>query len=135
MLFVHLHDITIDSHDSVYVTDGRNNSFIAKFNDQGNFIKKWGGYGYGNGHFVENHGIVTDEEGNAYVVDTRNVRIQKFNSNGDFVTKWGSLGCGDDQFLIPHDIAMDSSGNIYVSDSGNVHFRASKTCEYYENQQ
>jgi DNA-binding beta-propeller fold protein YncE len=63
------------------------------------------------------------------------VRIQKFNSNGDFVTKWGSLGCGDDQFLIPHDIAMDSSGNIYVSDSGNVHFRASKTCEYYENQQ
>jgi DNA-binding beta-propeller fold protein YncE len=131
---VHLHDITIDSHDSVYVTDGRNNSFVAKFDDQGTFTKKWGGYGYGNSHFVENHGIVTDKEGNVYVVDTRNVRIQKFNSEGDFVTKWGSLGCGDDEFLIPHDIAIDSSGNIYVSDSGNVHFRATKTCEYYENQ-
>lgn len=83
-----------------------------------------GGYGFGNGHFVEDHGIVTDKQGNVYVVDTRNVRIQKFNSDGDFVTKWGSQGCRDDQFLIPHDIAIDSSGNIYVSDSGNVHFLA-----------
>ena len=135
MLFVHLHDITVDSNDSVYVTDGRNNSYIAKFDGQGNFEKKWGGFGYGNGHFVENHGIVTDKEGNVYVVDTRNVRIQKFNSEGEFITKWGStVGCPDYYlFLIPHDIAIDSSGNIYVSDSGNVHFRAQKTCESFEN--
>ena len=132
MLFVHLHDVTVDSNNSVYVTDGRNNSYIAKFDDKGNFEKKWGGFGYGNGHFVENHGIVTDKEGNVYVVDTRNVRIQKFNSEGEFISKWGSLGCQDDQFLIPHDIAIDSSGNIYVSDSGNVHFRAQKTCESYQ---
>jgi len=124
--------VTVDSNNSVYVTDGRNNSYIAKFDDKGNFEKKWGGFGYGNGHFVENHGIVTDKEGNVYVVDTRNVRIQKFNSEGEFISKWGSLGCQDDQFLIPHDIAIDSSGNIYVSDSGNVHFRAQKTCESYQ---
>jgi tripartite motif-containing protein 71 len=122
------------SNDSVYVTDGRNNSYVAKFDNQGNLTTKWGGFGYGNGHFHENHGVVTDKEGNVYVVDTRNVRIQKFNSEGDFVTKWGSLGCRDDQFFIPHDIAIDSSGNLYVSDSGNVHFRAKKTCESYENQ-
>jgi DNA-binding beta-propeller fold protein YncE len=35
-LFVHLHDITTDSNDSVYVTDGRNNSRVAKFDNQGN---------------------------------------------------------------------------------------------------
>jgi len=132
MLFVHLHDITIDSNDSVYVTDGRNNSRIAKFDSNGNFIAQWGAFGSGNGRFIEDHGIVTDKSGNVYVVDTRNVRIQKFNNEGDFVTKWGTLGCGDNQFLIPHDIAIDTSGNIYVSDSGNVHFLAGDTCQSLE---
>ena len=52
-----LHDITVDSNDSVYVTDGRNNSYVAKFDNQGNLTTKWGGFGYGNGHFDENHGV------------------------------------------------------------------------------
>jgi streptogramin lyase len=132
MQFVHLHDIIVDSKDSVYVTDGRNNSRVAKFDDQGNFITKWGSFGSGNSRFIEDHGIATDKSGNVYVVDTRNVRIQKFDSQGNFITKWGLLGCRDDQFLIPHDIAIDSSGNIYVTDSGNVHFLAGKTCQSFE---
>jgi sugar lactone lactonase YvrE len=132
ILFVHLHDITVDSNDSIYVTDGRNNSRIAKFDSKGDFIAQWGSFGSGNGQFIEDHGVVTDESGSVYVVDTRNVRIQKFNNEGDFVTKWGTLGCGDNQFLIPHDIAIDASGNIYVSDSGNVHFLAGDTCQSLE---
>jgi streptogramin lyase len=132
MLFVHLHDITVDSNDYVYVTDGRNNSRIAKFDSQGNFISKWGAFGSGNGRFIEDHGIVTDKSGNLYVVDTRNIRIQKFNNQSEFVTKWGTLGCRDNQFLIPHDVAIDSSGNIYVSDSGNVHFLAQDTCQSFQ---
>lgn len=130
--FVHLHAITVDSDNYVYVTDGRNNSRIAKFDSEGKFIAHWGAFGLGDGRFIENHGITTDNSGNVYVVDTRNVRIQKLDSEGNFVTKWGTLGCKDDQFLIPHDIATDSSGNIYVSDSGNVHFLADNTCQSLE---
>ena len=132
MLFVHLHDIAIDSTDSVYVTDGRNNSRVAKFDTEGNFITQWGSFGSGNSRFIEDHGIATDKSGNVYVADTRNVRIQKFNSEGEYITKWGTLGCRDNQFLIPHDIAIDTSGNIYVSDSGNVHFLADRTCQSFE---
>jgi sugar lactone lactonase YvrE len=87
-----------------------------------------GSEGKGEGQFIEDHGIVVDLEGNTYVVDTRNVRIQKFDSNGDFVSTWGSLGCNDDQFLIPHDIAIDSKGYLYVTDSGKSHFRANYEC-------
>lgn len=36
--FVHLHDITTDSYDFVYVTDGRNNTRLAKFDSEGNFV-------------------------------------------------------------------------------------------------
>jgi DNA-binding beta-propeller fold protein YncE len=88
----------------------------------------WGSEGKDEGQFIEDHGIVVDAEGNVYVVDTRNVRIQKFDNNGDFVSTWGSLGCKDDQFLIPHDIAIDSKGYLYVTDSGKSHFRANYEC-------
>jgi sugar lactone lactonase YvrE len=132
MLFVHLHDITIDSDDSVYVTDGRNNSRVAKFDTEGNFVTQWGSFGSGNSRFIEDHGIATDKSGNVYVADTRNVRVQKFSSEGEYITKWGTLGCRDDQFLIPHDIAIDASGNIYVSDSGNVHFLDDRDCQSFE---
>jgi DNA-binding beta-propeller fold protein YncE len=80
------------------------------------------------GQFIENHGIVVDSEGNVYVVDTRNVRVQKFDSDGNFLTMWGSPGCNNNQFLIPHDIAMDSEDSIYVTDSGRSHFRADYDC-------
>ncbi|MGI0000109.1 MAG: 6-bladed beta-propeller, partial [Nitrososphaeraceae archaeon] len=122
------HDITVDSNDYVYVTDGRQNSRVAVFDSDGKFLKMWGSEGSKKGQFIEDHGIVVDSDGNIYVVDTRNVRVQKFDSDGNFITMWGSLGCKDDQFLIPHDIAIDSEGNLYVTDSGKSHFRADYDC-------
>jgi DNA-binding beta-propeller fold protein YncE len=126
--FVHLHDVSIDSKDNVYVTDGRENSRVEVFDSNGKFTQMWGSEGKNIGQFIEDHGIVTDSDANVYVVDTRNVRVQKFDSNGNFITMWGSLGCKDDQFLIPHDIAIDSEGKIYVTDSGKSHFRANYDC-------
>ena len=120
--------MTVDFENNVYVTDGRENSRVEKFDENGNFIKMWGSKGKKDGQFVENHGIVVDESENVYVVDTRNMRIQKFDSTANFIDKWGDLGCNDEQFLIPHDITIDPDGNIYVSDSGNVHFRSNYEC-------
>ncbi|HEX5981190.1 MAG TPA: SBBP repeat-containing protein, partial [Nitrososphaeraceae archaeon] len=104
------------------------------FDSDGKFLKMWGSEGSKKGQFIEDHGIVVDSEGNVYVVDTRNVRVQKFDSDGNFITMWGSLGCKDDQFLIPHDIAIDSEGNLYVTDSGKSHFRANYDCNQGNNQ-
>ncbi|MGD1837285.1 MAG: 6-bladed beta-propeller [Nitrososphaeraceae archaeon] len=39
--FVHLHDITVDNQDKIYVTDGRENSRVSVFDNTGNFIKQW----------------------------------------------------------------------------------------------
>ena len=86
--FVHQHDITVDSKDYVYVTDGRENSRVSVFDSDGNF-KDWGSEGKDEGEFTENHGIVVDAEGNVYVVDTRNVRVQKFDSDGNFSYNMG----------------------------------------------
>ena len=64
-------------------------------------------------------GIVLDNNGNVYVADRGNNRIQKFTSTGQFITKWGSSGDRDDQFLGPGGIAIDNNSNVYVADSFN----------------
>ena len=71
-------------------------------------------------------GITLDQEGNVYVADTGNNRIQVFSSNGTFITKWGDVtkwreyGNGNFTMRSPQGIAVDSSsGNVYVDDTGN----------------
>ena len=56
------------------------------------FILQWGSNGAGDGQFSGPHGIVVDADGNVYVVDTGNHRVQKFTSDGEFLLKWGTLG-------------------------------------------
>jgi len=63
--------------------------------------------------------IALDADGNIYVADTDNHRIQKFTSNGQFVTKWGSKGDRDGEFNEPSGIGIDSSGYVYVADNSN----------------
>jgi DNA-binding beta-propeller fold protein YncE len=53
--FVHQHDITVDSQDNIYVTDGRQNSRISVFDNDGNFIRHWGSEGKCEGQFIEDH--------------------------------------------------------------------------------
>ena len=58
-----------------------------------------------------------DSNGNLYVTDMKNYRIQKFDNNGTFLAMWGSEGTGDGQFLHPHGIGIDSSDNVFVTDA------------------
>src|SRR5690606_6703724 len=83
------------------------------------FNAKWGTYGIRDGNFNSPTGIAVDSEGNVYVVDSLNNRIQKFTSDGTFVLKWGSDGRSDGKFSYPTGIAVDSEGNVYVADTGN----------------
>lgn len=48
--------------------------------------------------FARPSGVVTDSQGNVYVVDGDYDRIQKLDPNGNFITMWGSHGNGDGQF-------------------------------------
>ena len=122
--FKYISDIAVDSNGNVYVADSGNKR-IQKFDSDGNFITKWGSGGSGDGQFSFNTrndfsrglGITVDSNGNVYVADIENVRIQKFDSDGNFITKWGSEGSGDGQFGRPRGISVDSQGNVYVADS------------------
>ena len=83
------------------------------------FKGQWGSTGTGDGQFKEPDGIAVDSDGNVYVVDTNNHRIQKFTRKGVFLDKWGSYGSGDGQFNHPTGITVDSNDDIYVTDEKN----------------
>ena len=54
--------------------------------------------------------------GNIYVADRLNHRVQYFTSNGSFIGKWGSQGSGDRQFNQPIFVKVAPNGNVYVTD-------------------
>jgi len=66
--------------------------------------------------------IATHQDGNWYVVDGGNFRVQAFNSDDSFKFSFGAIGRYPGQFSRPKGIATDAAGNIYVVDSafGNI---------------
>ena len=70
-------------------------------------------------YFNHPEGVAIDHNGNIYVTDTGNNRIQKFNADGFLITTWGTEGTGNSQFKNPSGIAVDAAGNVYVADTDN----------------
>jgi DNA-binding beta-propeller fold protein YncE len=58
-------------------------------------------------------------EGNVYVTDEFNHRVQVFSPQGAYITRFGEYGTGDGQFHGPMGIAVDFQGYVYVADSTN----------------
>jgi uncharacterized repeat protein (TIGR03803 family) len=79
----------------------------------------WGSVGIGDGQFEYPTGVAVAGNGNVYVADSENDRIEEFTSAGAYVTQWGSSGSGDGEFSGPTGIAIDSSGDVYVVDTYN----------------
>jgi len=67
-------------------------------------------------------GITVDAQGNLYVMDSGNNRIQKFDGDGNFISMWGSKGTDDGQFncLSFCLVAVDRQGNVFVTDNNNT---------------
>ena len=64
-------------------------------------------------------GLAFDAQGNLYVADRGNNRIEKFSPDGKAIAAWGTKGIGPGQFDAPVDVAVDRQGNIFVLDSQN----------------
>ena len=83
-------------------------------------VATWGSLGADDGRFNNPTGIAVDGEGNVYVADTGNDRIQKFDNTGAFLLKWGTRGSGDGEFYSPRNIALDADGMVYVVDGSRI---------------
>jgi len=63
------------------------------------------------------------KDGQLYVIDGGNFRVQVFHQDGRFIRSFGSVGRQFGQFSRPKGIAVDPQGNVYVSDTSHGNFQ------------
>ncbi len=69
------------------------------------------------GTFSTPLGAAVDGDGNVFVTDTLNDRVQMFDADGGFVQMFGKQGVAPGTFMRAKGIAVDSDGHIYVTDA------------------
>jgi len=69
------------------------------------------------GTFQTPTNAAVDREGNIYVADTGNYRVQVLDTAGKFVRAFGAQGDRPGEFIRPKGIALDSEGHVYVADA------------------
>jgi DNA-binding beta-propeller fold protein YncE len=83
------------------------------------------------GQLRQPRGVAVDSEGNVYVADFGNDRVQKFNSNLEFVSAWGAHGNLPGQFKQPSAIFVGPNDDVYVTDTWNQRIQVfNKNGEY-----
>ncbi len=109
------------SQTEVFVADAYNHR-IQKFTQEGDYLAKWGGLGYGIsgkwlGWFRLAKAVTVDSHNNVYVADAFNYRVQKFTEEGELLGVWGKSQPGEEQLVqYPAGVTVASDGTIYVSD-------------------
>ena len=68
------------------------------------------------GDFAAPSNVAVDKEGNVYVTDTLNNRVEIFDADGKFISLFGKHGDGPGYFARPKGIAVDGDGHIWVVD-------------------
>ena len=81
-------DVAVSENGYFYVSDGYGNSRIIKFSSKGEYLFEWGIFGENKNEFNIPHGLDLDKNGNVYVADRENNKIQKFDSLGNFIAEW-----------------------------------------------
>jgi DNA-binding beta-propeller fold protein YncE len=114
--------IAIDrQRNRLYVADAKD-SRIAVFDTATlKFVAYFGGPGKPgkreNGTFLSPTNVAVDRQGNIYVADTGNYRVQILDPSGKFVRAFGTQGDAPGEFIRPKGIAVDSEGHVYVADA------------------
>jgi len=142
-------DVAIASNGDIFVAQGHTpgangDARILKFDKTGKFIAQWGGHGKEPGKFEVAHSIAFDPQGQLWVADRENQRIQVFDTAGKYVRemKYAGLPCafeiGRDYVYMVNGFAaqvlrLDLKGNVLaatgksgkgVNEYGEAHFIA-----------
>ncbi len=104
--------VTLDKEGNIYVTDQQYPRHqVLVFDPAGNLKTKFGYFGIGAGLFNFPTDVAVEDNGNIFVSDSNNRRLQVFDAQGNFQ----SVITGD--FSLPRGIGFDQSGRLHVVDT------------------
>lgn len=101
-------DIAFAKSGHLFVTDGYCNARVIEYDATGKKVREWGKHGTGPGEFNTVHSIVAGPQGNLYIADRENGRLQWFDQSGTFLGEWKYGG----QF---YTVAFSPSGEFYAA--------------------
>ena len=117
--------LALDTENRVlYVVDTQQDQVIAFDADSLKELRRIGTGGKNHwlttpGDFGGPQGVALDEDGNVYVTDTMNNRVEIFDAGGKFISEFGRHCDGPGCFARPKGIAVDRDGHIWVADTMN----------------
>jgi outer membrane protein assembly factor BamB len=85
-------DVGFDAAGNIFVTDGYGNSRVVKFDKNGRFMKQVGTKGNEQGQLNLPHTMAMDANGNVYVGDRSNARVQVFDNDLNFKAIYDNVG-------------------------------------------
>lgn len=100
-------DVTWDSSDNIFVSDGYGNSRVVKIAPGGHWLKELGTYGTDQDEFRTPHSIAADAGNNIYVADRGNRRIQVYDDNLNYERTITGVG-------MPWDLCITSGSPQYL---------------------
>jgi sugar lactone lactonase YvrE len=105
----------------LYVADVELDQVLVYDADSFKLLRKIGTTGHKHelttpGDFSKPTAVAVDHDGNLYVCDTLNNRVEIFDADGKFVSTFGKAGDGPGYFSRPKGVAIDSDGHIWVAD-------------------
>ena len=84
-MFRQVTDVTWDAAGDAFISDGYINSRVAKVNKDGRWLKSFGEPGDQPGQLNTPHSIASDSQGNIYVANRGNARIEVFDGDGKYL--------------------------------------------------
>jgi len=105
----------------LYVSDIELDQVLVYDADSLKLLRKIGTTGHHHelttpGDFARPSGLAVDADGNLYVCDTLNNRVEIFDADGKFISTFGKAGDGPGYFSRPKGIAIDNDNHVWVAD-------------------
>jgi DNA-binding beta-propeller fold protein YncE len=122
-------DVAWDKAGNIFVSDGYGNSRVVKYDRDGRFVKAVGTKGAAPGQLNLPHTIASDAQGNIYVGDRSNSRIQVFDNNLEFKANYDHVGApwavcispGPHQYLFSSNSNPDNNNSLIAAQTGEIY--------------
>lgn len=113
-------DVLVRDDGTVLVTDygGLGRDRIVVFRRDGSFVAEWGGTGSEPGKFQRAMALCSDPDGNIWVADSCNHRLQCLSPRGECLRVIGGGGAAEAVLRYPYDVTVESNGNLLVCEFG-----------------
>lgn len=103
--------------DRLYVADIRHHRIHVLDKRSGKTLFKFGKAGSGVGELFHPTNLAIGPQGDVFVVETSNYRVQRFTADGKPIRTYGEAGTAPGRFTRPKGIAIDREGRLYIGDS------------------